>query len=298
MARGVYDRAAARARREAALLEKLGVDPSALNSQSPMHPRPSDADMDKIDRDIRTTFRVLERITDGIVAGDIRGLLLTGQKGIGKTETIDRKLKAAEQAGTINRSNIGGSMSAIMLYRELYNFRNANNVLVLDDCDTIFFDQQALNLLKHALDTKHTRTLAWKKDSSVLRNEDIPDQFDYEGSIIFISNMDMLREINSNGKLAPHFDALVNRTTWIDTGIHTRWEVFVRIRQIVFSKEFMTEQRLDADAVEEMLDWIEDNIQHIQSLSIRTVVQLGRLIRLSPETWIEDAEITLLKKRR
>jgi hypothetical protein len=297
MARGKYDRAAAREKRERALLESHGVNPGSTKTVT-VQPKPSDEELARIDRDIRTTFRVLDRVTDGIVTGDVRGLLLTGTKGIGKTEAIERKLRVAEQKGEVKTNWIGGTMSGIVLYQELYSFRKPGQVLVLDDCDNIFFDNEPLNILKHALDTKDVRNISWKKESSILAANDVPTQFEYEGSMIFLSNMNMLKEINSGSKLAAHFDALVNRTMWIDTGIHNRWEVMVRIKQIVFSNSFMNEQRISSDEVEEMVMWIEDHINHVHSLSIRTVVQLAKMIRMNPEDWIEDAEVILLKKVR
>lgn len=295
MPRGKYDRAAAKAKREAtAQLGGTLVVPNAGPS-----PRPTDGEMADIDKSILQTFRVMERVADGIISGDVRGLMVTGTKGIGKTETIDRKLKRAKIDGAIKKyTTIGGTMSGIVLYQELYEHREPGQVLILDDCDDIFFSNEALNILKHALDTKDVRTISWKKESGILAERDIPQQFEYEGSIIFISNMNMLKEINSSGKLAAHFDALVNRTMWIDTGIHTRWEVFVRIRQIVFGQDFLREQRLTLEEVEEMVMWVEDNINHVNSLSIRTIVQLAKMIRMSPETWIEDADVILLKKKR
>ena len=52
------------------------------------------------------------------------------------------------EAGEVNYQSVKGAMSAIGLYRQLFECSQQDSVLVIDDCDTIFGDLDAMNLLK------------------------------------------------------------------------------------------------------------------------------------------------------
>ena len=60
-----------------------------------------------------------------------------------------------------------------------------NNVLVLDDCDTVLYDE-TLNLLKAALDSCKKRKLSWNTDSALLRREGIPDTFEFKAQLFLL----------------------------------------------------------------------------------------------------------------
>lgn len=280
MARGKYDRQAAKARR-------LGLAAAQEIAKT--------ESLESIMKRLHTTFRVLDRVAYGVMTGVERCLMVVGAAGVGKTHAIEEALRREAGSGRINFQSVSGTMSAISLYQLLYDNRNEGNVLLLDDCD-IFDDTEALNIMKAALDTKLCRMISWRKESSVLRANDVPNEFEYKGTMIFISNINMQREIDSGSKRAPHYNALVNRATFIDIGIHTKWEIFARINQVVTSDSFMQMNGLDHEDIQEMLEWVEDNLMAVRSLSIRTVIHLAKLVRTDPDNWIEMAEVTLLKK--
>jgi hypothetical protein len=68
------------------------------------------------------------------------------------------------------------AMSGIGLFATLYKYSDPKNVIVLDDCD-IWQDQDALNILKGALDSGKTRRISWNKDSRILSDEGIPNTY-------------------------------------------------------------------------------------------------------------------------
>jgi hypothetical protein len=78
---------------------------------------------------------------------------------------------------------VKGAMSAIGLYCKLFNFADKDNVLVFDDCDSVLLDDLSLNILKAALDSKKSRRIHWNTDSFKLRNEGVPDSFEFKGSV-------------------------------------------------------------------------------------------------------------------
>ena len=250
-----------------------------------------------IHRRILKRFEVLELVGSGVVKGDIRALIVSGAAGCGKTYTLESLLKAAKASEEISYEKVSGSMSGIGLYRQLWYNRDAGNVLLIDDCDSIFADLDAVNLLKSALDTNLTRQVHWNKESRVLAEEGIDRQFEFDGSVVFITNIDFNREIEAGKKMSPHYNALVSRCLYFDLGIHSKREVLVRVGQVVRSKQFMSNNGITEAQGQAILGWIAPNINRIQALSVRTVLHLARLIKTSPTTWESLADILLIKTK-
>lgn len=251
--------------------------------------------METIDARIKRTFGVLSKVATGVIAGHIKSAIVSGAPGCGKTYTLEAALNAAATQGKINYQSVKGSMSAIGLYRALFECSQEGDVLVIDDCDSIFGDIDALNLLKAALDTGKTRKVHWNKESRVLNEEGIPRSFEFKGSVVFITNVDFAKEIERETKMAPHYDALLSRSLYLDLGIHNKREVLVRISQVVYSAEFLNNNGITAAAAKEMMTWLTANLVRVRVLSIRTILQLVTLVKTDGE-WKEMAEAIMLKR--
>lgn len=252
------------------------------------------------DEDLRTEicsrFSVMETLVDGVVNGAIKAMILSGAPGIGKTFTVDEKLIAAQKAGKVRFNMLTGSCTPIGLYLSLWNNSNPGDVLVLDDIDSIFNDQESLNLLKGALDTGRTRTISWMAASSFLRENDIPNSFEFNGTVIFISNLNFDSMIERATKLSPHFAALVSRCVYLDLGIHSNREIMIRIKHVVENTTIMQNLGISGDYTEQILEWIEENSDQLRTLSIRTILQLAMFIRTQPKMWKEIAKATMIAR--
>ena len=80
-------------------------------------------------------------------------------------------------------------MTPLSLYGNLYQYRHAGDVLVLDDIDSVFSKIEGINLLKAAMDTKPVRRINWESTSSTVVNLGLPSGFDFKGSVVLISNI-------------------------------------------------------------------------------------------------------------
>lgn len=251
--------------------------------------------MDAIHARILHTFKVLEKVAHGVINGHIKSAIVSGAPGCGKTYTLDEALTAASYVEKIRYQSVKGSMSAIGLYRALFECSQEGDVLVIDDCDSIFGDIDALNLLKAALDTGKTRKVHWNKESRVLNEEGIPRSFEFKGAVVFITNIDFAKEIERETKMAPHYDALLSRSLYLDLGIHSKREVLVRISQVVYSTDFLKNNGITQAAAKEMMSWLTANLGRVRVLSIRTILQLVTLVKTDGE-WQEMAEAIVLKR--
>ena len=245
---------------------------------------------------IKSTFIVLNKVAKGLIDQNIRAVIVSGAAGCGKSYTLELALENAESDGTISYDSVKGAMSAIGLYRKLYESSEEGSVLVLDDCDSIFSDLDALNLLKAALDTGKTRKVHWNKESRVLADEGIPNSFEFNGSVVFITNIDFTAEIERDSKMTPHYKALLSRCLYVDLGIHSKREVLVRISQVMFSTEFLKNNDLSMEQAQKMMKWLNPKIERVRTLSIRTILQLASLVKTDSD-WQGMADAIMLKKR-
>jgi len=201
---------------------------------------------------IAERFSILDEMTDAVANGVVRGLIVSGPPGVGKSfgvETILEEYDAmAKIGGAVKTEIVKGSMTPIGLYQTLFNNSAAGDILVFDDCDSVLFDEVCLNMLKAVLDSGKKRTISWKAESSALRREGIPDRFDFKGGVIFITNVNF--ENVRSKKIKDHLAALMSRCHYIDLEMDSVDDKFLRIDQIIrdgmlkeygFSKEFEKE---------------------------------------------------------
>jgi len=184
----------------------------------------------------RMRFDILRDMTMAVKAGDVRAMIVTGPPGVGKSFGVEEVLAKDDLFDIMGQRKpkyeiVKGAMSAIGLYSKLYQYSDAKNILVFDDCDSILLDDIALNILKAALDSSKKRTISWNTDSRLLRSEGIPDKFEFKGGAIFITNL-KFENVRSK-KLQDHLSALESRCHYIDLRMDTDREKILRIKQIV-----------------------------------------------------------------
>lgn len=252
---------------------------------------------DEIAAEISDRFEVMSILTQGVIDGTIKGVITAGAAGIGKTYNIKKMLKRALRDEKISKfSMMTGSCSAIGLFLQLYTHQNAGNVLVLDDIDSIFDDQEALNILKGALDTTGEREITWMKDSKFLENEGAERSFMFNGSVIFITNHNFDAMIAKGGKMACHYEALISRCMYLDLGIHSMKEVVIRIKQVVSKGDMMRNLGMSEDQTQMMIDWMMENLDTLRKVDLRTMIKLSQAIVAAPNGWKKIAHAALCRR--
>ena len=257
-----------------------------------------ESDEEIIDR-LRDRFDMLEDMTRAAKKGDVRAMIVSGPPGVGKSFGVEKVLGKhdliADIAGDSKLKKyevVKGAMSAIGLYCKLYKMADKDNVIVFDDCDSIFADELSLNILKAALDSKKTRRIHWNTDSFKLRNEGVPDSFEFKGSAIFITNVKFDK---AKGKIKEHLMALESRCHYMDLTIDTEREVMLRIKQIT-NDGMLDEYALGDETVQEIVDFVDINKKRLRELSLRTVLKVADLAKAFPNKWEAMAENTVMKR--
>lgn len=250
---------------------------------------------------IRKRFEILDQMSNAVADGVVRGLIVAGPPGVGKSYGVEAVMDQYEaecklSAGrgyTPKTEVVKGSMTAIGLYKTLYGMRDRGDILVFDDCDSILFDETCLNMLKAVLDSGKKRRISWKSESRALRAEDIPDQFDFHGAVIFITNVDF-DNVRSK-RIAPHLEALQSRCHYIDLEMDSENDRFLRIEQIV-QDGMLDEYEFGHDGNQEVVDFMRDNADRMREISLRMVLKVSDLRKMSPNTWRELALGTCTKR--
>ena len=256
-----------------------------------------ETDEETIER-LRERFDMLEDMTKATKRGDVRAMIVSGPPGVGKSHGVEKVLGKHELIAQLGDRPakyevVKGAMSAIGLYCKLYKHADKDNVLVFDDCDSVFSDELSLNILKAALDSKKNRKICWNTDSFQLRNEGVPDSFDFKGSAIFITNI-KFDNVKSK-KMRDHLEALESRCHYIDLTIDTDREKMLRIKQIT-KDGMLDEYQLGEHVVDEIVDYMESNKTKLRELSLRTVLKIADLAKAFPQKWEAMAENTVMKR--
>jgi len=274
---------------------------------------------EQIKERISERFTILQNLTADIARGNIKGLVVSGASGVGKSfeveaalnrdslldklsfnaDASDQNARRIGQGGTFKaRYNIvKGYSTAPALYMTLYEYSESRETLVFDDCDSVLGDETSLNILKAALDTSGKRMISWRSQSR--NSTDAPNQFEFKGSVIFITNINFEKIVEKGtARLAPHLEAIMSRCLYLDLTIDTVREKLVRIEHVARDLRMLEREfKLEGNEIEEVLAWTHKHARRFRELSLRKVGQLASLRKSSNLDWERVAQVTLLKQR-
>lgn len=278
-------------------LQKLGlISPDAM--LKPQEVKPDTRTDEEILGIITSRFDVYWDMVKGAINGDVTSLIVSGSAGVGKSYTAQIAVeKAQEKNPNIRAFFVRGTISGIDLYSLAYRYNDEKNVIVLDDADRVFDEEQSLNILKSLLDTSATRRVTWMTDHPRFKGEDaLPKEFNYKGSIIFLTNKNFQLFLDAQtGKHLEHMEALMSRSLYLDLKMHSRREVMIWIKHLISHNKMLETIGLTAEQSKIALEWLHANIENLRELSIRTALKIGRLMLMNPNHWENAAKVTLLR---
>lgn len=246
---------------------------------------------------IAERFTVMYKLAQGSINGAVRSLIVSGAAGTGKSHTITHLLNQAHDRGFVKfLPVVGAQVTGIALYKLLWSMREERNIILMDDSDGIWEDEISLNLLKAALDTSPTRRISWFSETNILKAEDIPQTFEYNGGIIFITNKDFQTIVDlGRARTVPHFKALMSRSIYLDLKLHTPKDLLAWICHMVTKNHILVQNGLSRDEESMVLDWTRKHYTEFRELSIRTLLKIASFVRTSPADWEVFAKVTILR---
>lgn len=239
---------------------------------------------------INERFGFLSDMVQMLAKGDQSSVVVTGPGGLGKSHTVTKALleSGLKDLSVLDEYEIGAAVppkSFIVvkgyatpkgLYRTLYE--NRKSVVVFDDCDSVLKDPISLNLLKGALDSYSKRVISWRAD---LRDEDLPNAFEFKGRVVFISNL--------SGNLLDQ--AILTRSMSVDLTMTPKQKI-ERMRHLLSEKDFMPE--FDLVTKNDAMNLIDKVADKVKELSLRTLIQVTKIRKSNPNgNWKNLAEYTI-----
>ena len=169
------------------IVEKLGDSELELSSPKPKIDSKIKSVQSEYDfSDPETVFEDLKTYVKMVIEGKQPSLIITGSPGVGKTYLVTKQLKDSNT----DYVHIKGRSTAAGMYTSLYD--NNGKVVLFDDCDSVFGSDDAVNVLKGALDSYGERKISWlvgRPLKSPTTGKPVPTSFEFTGRVIFISNL-------------------------------------------------------------------------------------------------------------
>ena len=239
--------------------------------------------------DINERFGFVSDLVTMVASGATPSSIISGEGGLGKTYTVTAALKAAGLRD-ITEIPVGEVVPPKSTYRVIKGFstakglyrilcENANSILVFDDCDSILKDDNALNILKSALDTFDKRIITWNTSRD---EDDMPRWFEFKGGIIFITNM----------PLAKVEQAVRSRAMCVDLTM-TKAQKIERMREIMKSDDFMP-YVVESKKIE-ALALVDELKEKSKEVSLRTLIKTVKIANGGTSNWKKLAEYMLLQ---
>lgn len=238
---------------------------------------------------INKRFDFVKQMVEMVASKTVASAIITGQGGLGKSHTV---MKALEERGLKNVTDLAGFevgtvMRASNCYRVVKGFSTAKGLyrtlfegnrmtLVFDDCDSVLKDPVALNILKGALDSYSERYISWNAD---MKDDELPRSFKFEGSVIFISNMELDRMDQ----------AIRSRAMCVDLSM-TQEQKVERMGVIAMDKDFLPEY--SREIKEDAVKFIRGMLDDVSNLSLRSLIAVCK-IRATSKDWKDLAKYVL-----
>lgn len=211
---------------------------------------------------INDKFRFLENMIKMVMKKTAVSMIITGEGGLGKSFTVTQEIQKRQLVENHDFIIVKGYSTARGLYRTLYE--NSDKLIIFDDCDEVLKDATAKNILKGALDSYDTRKINWITSREL---PDLPNEFEFEGQIIFISNLPQ-EKIEQ---------ALLSRSMSIDLSMTT--EVKIERMRAILPK---IERSVPLDVKEECLELVKKYKDQCGDLNFRTLIKVIKM-RVDPD---------------
>lgn len=247
----------------------------------------------RIEKNFNSMMAALECLLDD--NGTVNSMIVSGKGGVGKTYNIEQRLNIAHNAFECTYKSISGKITTMGLYKALYESRHSDCVLLLDDVD-VFANETTIDLLKAVLDTSERRMVSYVTSSKVLADDGIPQEFEFSGKVIFITNKNLGVMAKQNNALAPHVDALLTRSIFVDLQLFTNEEVMIHIENVMRKTNMLAKFGVDKNGSQQILDWMVRNEAKLRSPSLRMPVLIAGLYNKFPYEWEEQCENMFLEK--
>jgi len=205
---------------------------------------------------------LMENYLDFIHNSDVHSLVIRSKAGLGKTHTVLNYLKNK----SVETKYVNGWMTPLKFYMIIYE--NRNKTIVLDDCDNAFKNDTFTGLLKGAVYEAKSgkRLVCYETTAKVLKDNDIPDWFEFTGKMIILTNE---LDVDTEDE---HYNALASRTISLELK-YSHQEVLDTAQDIMKSKG-LTER-----VITRVNEIINKNVTPVSEFNFRLLDRLIKMVQ-------------------
>jgi hypothetical protein len=142
------------------------------------------------------------------------------------------------------------------------------------------------------LDSGKSRRISWLAESRVLKDEGIPNSFNFKGSVIFITNLKF--DKMKSQKLKDHLDALQSRCHYLDLTLDTMRDKLLRIKQIAQTGALFQDMDITEVGSDEIIQFMDKNQNKLREMSLRMAIKIAQLYKSFPLKWQSLAATTCM----
>ena len=97
--------------------------------------------------------------------------------------------------------------------------------------------------------------------------------------------------------MQPHLDALQSRCHFLDLTINTERDKMLRIKQVYRDADpgLFVDYAFDQEQQDGIMEYMTDNCTKLREISLRMVLKIADLVKISPNNWKELAKATCMK---
>jgi hypothetical protein len=221
----------------------------------------------------------IRRMVSGLARNNIRGLIISGAPGIGKSYNIIDTLDSLKNPFNLNISISKGHITPFQLYKTLSKNKDENCIHLFDDCDAVLDNTQSLNLLKAATEFTKKRTISW--NSSINATAGVDEDIEFKGKIIILTN----KTLNNN----PHYKALIDRIHYYDMKVSFNEKLAKIISMSQHVGNLINPNTDYVDVIEYLL--VNQHEINKDKFSLRDFIKLAEMKSLFGTEWINYLDV-------
>ena len=241
-------------------------------------------------------FQTVEQMTKLFASTNtaLNGLIVTGNAGMGKTRSVQQALYDANCCKENIEYVKGSSISAVALFALLWQNREKGKIIILDDVDLVHKTKSEvsaiLDMFKGATEpTKGERIIGWMRGAAapLFRDLGVPSQFDFQGSIIWITNDTQEALEKACGS---HWNAISSRfrqvPVWLNEQEKVMYTLYLIEEMDILGKDCNAfEGGYSKEVIADTIQYIRDNWKSMNDVTPRVAISIADIRNSCPDDW-------------
>ncbi len=255
--------------------------------------------------EVKEKYTTIEKMTNIFVKNPnaaMRGLLISGDAGFGKTHFTRRGLAGIAQKRIDYMK--GSSITPAVMYVKLWQNRRAGDILILDDVDIAHKSTNErntiLDLFKGATEpTTDARVLEWARAqrNQMMVDNDVPNTFEFKGAVIWITN-DTIETLAD--KCKSHWNAISSRfrqiPVWLNEQEKLMYTLYLVEEVDMLGPDcYAKAGGYSSEIIIKTAKYIRNNYKFMNDISPRCAIAIADTIDNFPKEWKTYCDYQFIK---